>query len=271
MSGESELLTSREPFFKNDVSLQYTPMFCGDERTALYDGSYLHVFGGVANPAYTSVVLARATRHSSSVNFTEAVAEAAAESNAASIAAGIHSDTHSETGQHIATEGDSPIGCGYIKLRQPISAVIAEDPNKVVAEAETLCPELFTDPSDTNFAHEIVRAHKSLATDENFFTGNSRQVAAAAINKGAPTMLVDGNHIAVEGIINKKTHSTIDSNAASKSGASVYVHDSWANQELAAALPELQPYTRQQLEIAELIDTIGTMWALGVKTIAIRR
>jgi hypothetical protein len=184
---------------------------------------------------------------------------------------GVHSDTHAETGDDIATDGDSPIGCGYIKLRQTISQLIAEDPDKIVAEAERLRPELFTDPSDTDYAHDIVSVHESLAQDAGFFAGGSRKVAAAAASEGAPFMLVDGDHVAHVGILNLRPNSTIDSNAAHENSLSAYEHDAWVGPELIPQLSFTKHFAARQWEIAELLDTIGTMWALGAYDIAVRR
>lgn len=272
MSTDSELLTSHEPYFLSNVSLENANIFCGDERKALYNEAYLHVFGGVANAAFNAVVMTRATDTTPfATTFCEAVRRVAADCRVMHIKAGVHSDTHAETTGHLALEGDAPIGCGYIKLRAAISQMIGKDPDKIVGEAERLRPELFSDPADTSFAHTVVATHRELAADTAFFGEGSRAVAAAAIEAGAPSMLVDGDHVAHEGIINLRPGTAIDSNQAAAADRSVYVHGAWVGGELVAQLPALQPLGGKQWEIAELIDTIGTMWALGVDTIAVRR
>lgn len=268
MPQTNELLESREQFFRENISLSTHKVFCGDERLALLDAVYIHVFGAVANPAYNVEVLAR-TRDDIELatDFAEAVTDAATTLNVDGQSLGVHSDTHSEKGNHIDPNGDDPLGCGYIKLRRAISTLIASDPDKIVAKAEQLRPELFTDPSDTHFGHEVVRSHASLAADDTFFGKSSRAVARGAMENGSPDMLVDGSHVSHAGIINLIPHSTFDSNEAFKNGVSTYVEDSWASHELLAQMPKAKKFDSRQREIAELIDTIGTMWALDVEDI----
>lgn len=267
----NEIVRSREQFFK-PASLADSSIFCGDERRALINYVYLHVFGGVTNAAYNREILARVTGQDDlAQTFQAATADMAAEFQQLSIKAGVHSDTHSEKTSAIALDGDDPLGCGYIKLRQIISRQIAADPAKIVAEAERLRPELFKDPADTAFAHDVVKGHGLLAQNEAFFADGSRPVAKAAITEGVPTMLVDGDHVAEAGIINLRADTTIDSNEAYENNLPAYVHDAWVGEAVAPRLSKTKQYGQQQWQIAELIDTIGVMWALGVTEIAIRR
>lgn len=267
-----ELLQKFERFVVAGISIFKHKVFCGDEREPLTNEMYLHVFGGAANTAYNTEVLARAkTKGFRAKTYAKAVSAAAKAFKAVSIAAGIHSDTHSEKGAALDPEGEGEIGCGYVKLRRAISRKIADDPAAVVAEAESLRPELFTDPSDTSFGHMIAQSHASLADDDEFFSENSRKVAAAAMEEGAPSMLVAGNHTAREGIINLIAGTTFDSASVNKSGMSSYWHDAWGSSQMAAAYDNAKEFTHKEWEIADTIDAIGTMWALGVETIAVRR
>ncbi|HET8709233.1 MAG TPA: hypothetical protein VFL85_03035, partial [Candidatus Saccharimonadales bacterium] len=231
---------------------------------------YIHVFGGVANTAYNAEILSRATeegvRHST---FEHAIAAAAKGCKNAGVAAGVHSDTHSETAHEIDLASSEPIGCGYIKLRRDISREIADNAVAIIAAAESSRPELFTDPDDTSFAHAVVQAHVSLAANDEYF-GESRAVAGAAIAEGAPTMLVDGDHVATQGIINLASDTTIDSGTAFEAGKSIYVHDAWASEQLAKNYGNARNFSAKSWQIADLIDAIGTMRALGVTTIAVR-
>ncbi len=267
-----ELTVNHEQYFRSNVLLNMYPIFCGDERPTEFPGLYIHVFGGVANPAFNNEVIARTKGIVTGDTFKTAVGASAHTLIDKGIEAGVHSDNHAETGNTMSTEGDNPIGCGYIKLRQPISHIIAADPDKIIAKAEQLDPGLFTDPSDSHFAHQVVAAHAQLAADADFFASSSRQVAAGAIEAGAPAMLVLGDHGAKAGIISKIPETTIDSNAANEDNEAIFVHDSWAALDMLDMMPNAeQSSSRREREIADLIDAIGTMWALGVEEITVRR
>jgi hypothetical protein len=84
-------------------------------------------------------------------------------------------------------------------------------------------------------------------------------------------MLVTGTHVAQDGIINDKPNSSLQSGDALHANLPAYEHDSWATAEIYERLRHLYPYDKQELAIADLIDTIGTMRALKVERIAVRR
>lgn len=269
---EQEILASHEQFFVKNVGIKTHKIFCGDERKPLFEGVFIHVFGGLANTAFNAEALSRATGKGRRLaSFKNAVSSCAKAFKSRDVPAGLHSDTHSETGPAINLASTDEIGCGYIKLRRTISQKIAENPDKIVAEAQRLRPELFTDPSDTSFGHAIVDSHAQLTADDEFFAEGSREVAGAAVEEGAPTMLVDGDHTAKLGIINLRKDTTIDSGAAFEQAKSIYVHDSWASHEMAENYENAHDFTSKEWQIADLIDAIGTMWALGVEEIVVRR
>jgi hypothetical protein len=271
-SNEQEILGAHERFFVSGVSINTHRIFCGDERKPLLAGVFIHVFGGAANTAFNTQILAQATKKGSRLaTFMQAASETAKALVSHGIAAGVHSDTHSETSNEINPESTAPIGCGYIKLRRAISQTIAANPDAIVRLAESLCPEFFTDPADTTFAHSIVKSHMQLAASDAFFTHSSREVATAALREGAPGMLVNGDHTATLGIINLQRGTTIDSGTAFNDNKSIYVHDAWASRAMAEHYDAAQAFTDKEWHIADLIDAIGTMQALGVTEIAVRR
>jgi hypothetical protein len=81
-------------------------------------------------------------------------------------------------------------------------------------------------------------------------------------------MLVHGGHAADEGIINTEQGSTLNSNSAVQEGVPCYDYDIWASAEMLALMPE--NLDARQTAIANVIDTIGTLKALGVEHIARR-
>jgi hypothetical protein len=269
----STLPETRERFYHAVESIRSLPIFCGDERLPLVDYPYLHVFGGVANPAYNSRVLEVANgQATANATFKEDVSSAAMILRANDIQAGVHSDTHSEKTDQMSTEGDDPIGCGYIKLRRNISQLIAENRADIVQTAIQLRPELFADSDNITYAHRVAEAHEVLASDDAYFGSSSRQVAAAAIDEGAPSMLVGGDHSGLTGMINYLENTTFDTSDALNSDMPTYDHDTWAAQQMLNLIPTAQiSSTSLQRETADLIDAIGTMRALGVIDIAVRQ
>ncbi|MDB5175946.1 MAG: hypothetical protein JWM81_804 [Candidatus Saccharibacteria bacterium] len=267
-----ELLQSRERFY-SDVSLDRDPIFCGDDRESDLD-LYIHVFGGMPpNIAYNLTII-REAHNAGSVEDTfgeEVGSITPVLIDVAHEKVGVHSDDNSEVNGIFDVNGQGDIGCGYIKLRQPISRLIAERKAEVLAEAKLQSPELFTSELDDQIAEGILSAHQSLSERAGFFKASSREVAKTTVDQGANTMVVVGPHGAEDGIINRRRDTSIKTNAASEAGLKTYDHDAWATGDTYDKIRDYYPFDKRELEIADLIDAIGTMWALGVKTIATRR
>jgi hypothetical protein len=256
-------------------------LFCFDERPVsdaaegqldiVVPEIYLHAAGGALNIAYGTLVMEEVAKPGS---VKDTFADRAATTTPLIIAAGgrpgVHSDTTAEQGTTVATSANGAVGCGYAALRAGISHGIGEHGTGLVMVAAELRPELFEDPTAYNFAHAVVGAHSRLAAREGFAPSGRPVVMNAAYN-GAKMMLVDGDHKAKKGIINLVPNTTFDSDTAFCFGAEAYNQDSWAVADINDRLRDHYPFDGRQQQIGELIDTLGTMLALGVDEVATRR
>lgn len=261
-----QILNPREVFFES-ASLDKHQIFCGDERPPLYDDMFIHVFGGVLNPVYKYMIL-REMAEPGSVQ-TSFADEAAAMTpiirDVAEVNPGVHSDTHAEDDNEFhADKTDGPVGCGFAGKRQAISRHIADNRESILRRLQELYPELMGDETGIAIASAVIDAHDRLAGREQVFASGGRSVVLAAANAGASTMLVDGEHIGREGIINEVEDSSMDSRTAAEAGLPAYTHDKWATKEIDSRLQGQYPFDPREEEIADIIDTIGTMNALNV-------
>ncbi len=263
------LFTPFDQFFK-PVHINSAFVFCGDERQPLYARLFIHIFGGLAFQAYNLAIMNELqTAGSVKTTFEDLVVEQITGLNAAGIRAGVHSDYETEHGKVIDThELAGGFGCGYIAKRAAISELIANQTERMVAQAMSLRPELFSSSKANQQAAAVFEAQRRLATRPGFLTAG-RSIGLKAIQHGAPAMVVSGRHLAKEGIINLVTNTTLDSAAANKAGKPVYNHDQWAVMEMFDR--STVHYDRQVYDMATTIDAIGTLLALGVETIAVRR
>jgi hypothetical protein len=261
---DNEIVAVREQFYV-PASLDEHVIFCGDDREAAEAiGIYIHLFGGALNVAYNLAVMQEALSPDSvKDSFQARAVETVAAMKAAGTRPGVHSDT-------IAEKDAQGIGCGYAGQRGPISGLIFERGEDIITDAKNLRPELFEQPESHSFARAAVDAHGRLATRAGFLTDGRAEVMGS-VEEGASLMLVKGEHVAEEGIINLVPETSIDSSAANKAGLAVYDQDSWAAEDINRRLAHLHSYDGAKQAIAELIDTVGTMRALGVKDIAVRR
>ena len=267
------LLASREIFYGN-TPLKETLIACGDERASDY-GLYISLFGGgTANTAYNYTIMAEVKTPGSSEGKTfagDVVAVAKPVKEVVGVKSSVHSTEEIEGGNKInPAENAQDVDCGYLKKRAIISALIAEKADKIIADAKALRPELFSDERANDFASEVTAAHGRMAKNSAYFT-TGRDVANAAIAAGEESMVVRGEHVGREGIINLVEDTSINGTDALAAGLATYEHDAWAGQEIRSSLSELYPYDSREMAIADLIDAIGTMRALGVETIAVRR
>jgi hypothetical protein len=270
MPQTNELLASREPYFA-EVDIETSDIFCGDEREPLgVKEPYIHMFGGALNVPFNSLIVTAATDLNTPLPTLAAAATADIFAlKAANIQGlGVHSDTHAEEGEDFQRDRqDGKVGCGYSELRQHISHTIVKNRNEILDDAERLFPELFADLEGYAMAQRIISSHEALAGRADTL-GTGRSVVQAAIKAGAKVMLVDGNHVATQGIINTQPGTSFKSGEALRDGLPTYDHDHWAGQELFKRTgSKLDPRMFQR---ASIIDAIGTMKALGVTEIARR-
>ncbi len=266
----TDLLKTREQFFRA-ADIHTHPQFCGDEREAVGEDLYLHIFGGIANTAYTLMVLQEAAKPGSVEQpFDVTVASMVPLLLARDIRAGVHSDDHAEHSIELHTERqEGEIGCGYIKLRQAISELIGKRGDEIIGILRQQDPILYGSEQACERARSFIETHANLAGRAIF--PNGRQVALAAIKAGAPYNMVSGDHVGKAGILDKRPGFTLDSTEALRHGLPTYDHDTWAAKATFDEIHDLYPYDEVDYEIANDVDAVGTMLALGVEDIAVRR
>lgn len=265
-----ETIGSREAYYVH-AALDQDPLFCGDDRGL--EALYVQLFGGVINIAYNQAVVEEANQAGSVTNSLLGRTEELTELMVAhDMHPGVHSDTKSEKGDELRDDEKGKAGCAYAELRPAISANIAELGDELVDEAVRLMPELFRTEEDRAFAKTVIAAHGRLAEREGF-QSTGRKLILGAKEKGALTAVLTGEHIASDGIINTVSNSTLDSKTAGNEHLPAYNHDMWAAEDALERLGADNPYTSDpnQRKIANLIDAIGTMHALGVEAVAVRR
>jgi hypothetical protein len=264
----NETVATREQLYI-PADLRVDAINCGDDRSADRD-QYIHIFGGVLFVAYQQAIMQEAQQPGSAEALDKLTTQIIPQLQDRGIQGlGVHSDTKAEHGSAFRTgEANGEIGCGYAGKRAAISQLIAENGQAIVEEAAGLFPELFIDESAWTFGMHIAKAHGNLAARQEQAIGDGRHVVLQAVSSGAGIMLVDGAHVANEGIINTRRDSTFDTNAAQDTDLPAYNHDLWASNELIEMLPGAPD--RNQAAIASIIDIIGTMKALGVEHIGVR-
>ncbi|HVW23540.1 MAG TPA: hypothetical protein VHB51_03625 [Candidatus Saccharimonadales bacterium] len=271
--GNEAALAEREQFFEA-ATLAESRVFCGDDRGREH---FVHMFGGLLNIVYNHLVMLETIEP-------ESVKESFAQATASMVPvimtkggapkAGVHSDEAAEHGMELRVDvEDGPLGCKYADARAAISSLIATDADKVIGMSSRKRPELFSNPEDVAFAKRLAEAHGRLAEREGFIT-TGREVALSAVKAGAESSVVPGSHSTDSiGIINLVAGTAPDTGAGMDAGLPFYDEDSWATKQINENLSDLYPFDSRQQEIAETIDTIGTMIALGVdeKDIYVRR
>lgn len=269
-----QIIDSREMFFA-PVSLEKDPIFCGDERRALWDGAYIHLLGGALNISYNHILMDEVAQPDSSRSFideTEAVVTDMKE--IAHAIPGVHSDTHKEEADEYQHDGEQDqVGCGFGQLRKEISAHIAANREAIVQRAIVLYPEIFGDAANIEYAYQSADAHDRLAQNDRVFAASGRNIVNKAVDKGAKMMLVSGDHNGREGILNEKENESLDNNAANDAKLPAYIEDMWASKDINNRLREKYTYDPVQQKITEIVDTLGTMNILGVplENIVVRR
>jgi hypothetical protein len=279
----NEILTSREPYYIDGLSLDTHDIFCFDERgvadadtvtgdiEAVTPQEYIHAAGGGLGIVYNHAVVQEADDpFSVKGSFADHAGIIIPALIRAKVRPGVHSDVTAEGGNVVRPTAKGDVGCGYAGLRPVISRYIAENGIALIRDAASLRPELFEGPEDHNFAHAAVAANERLLERPGFIT-DGRSVVMAAAGKGSKIMLVEGRHTGRKGIINLVPGTSFDSDAANRDGLEAYNQDSWAIEDAASRIRHEYPHDKRHMQIAELIDALGTMRALDVEDVAVRR
>lgn len=246
------------------TSLAQSGMNCADDRV---EEHYIHIFGGALNIPFNLAVMQEAEQPGSVTASLETIVAEVVPivREKGGVRQGVHSDTETEQGDHFhIDQRDGEIGCGYGNKRKEISLHTAKIGSQIVARAAELCPELFNEQSDYDFADDVIGAHSRLARREGFLS-SGRRTAMAAIDKGADTMIVRGPHKATKGKINRWPNTSLDGRAADEIGKPLYSPDEWAVREIHEKIHDDYPYDERKLQIAHLIDDLGVMNFLGVE------
>lgn len=269
---EIALLASREIFFKSNLTIEDSPLFCTDERKSDVS-TYLHAAGGILGIAYNRTIQNEVLQPGSVKSTTFARETASVVpliKDVAKARPGVHSEVKREGGEDILRVHIDDCDCGYAAFRQAISTSVSENQVTIIDDAKRLLPELFETEADDSYALEVAAAHGRLAGTDSYFT-SGRDVLLAGRDAGAEQMVVKGDHDGTAAIYNIVEGQAIDTNQANIAGLSTYSQDAWATALIADRLQDLYPYDSKQRKIAEVIDTIGTWRVLGVKVIAVRR
>lgn len=285
----NEILARREPYYIDGLSLDTHDIFCFDERVvADADGTaddsgatealvvvtpedYIRAAGGGLNIVYNHAVVSEANDpFSVKGSFADHAGIIIPALIRARARPGVHSDVGAEDGNALRPTPKGRVGCGYAELRPVISDFIASNGKRLVEDSAGLRPELFRGPNDYSFAHAVVAAHERLVERPGFIT-DGRSVVLTAVGQGSRVMLVEGEHTGKDGVFNLVAGTSLDSDAANRAGLAAYNQDSWAIEEAGDRIRDEFPHDKQHLQIAELIDALGTMRALGVEDVVVRR
>ncbi len=261
-----------------NVDIRSSLISCGDDREIDYSNPFIHIFGGALYAPYLSMVLTVANNpETTPPNFIETVNSLVPYMvSSLNLKLGVHSDSNNEHNNHTININDPSIesvGCAFAQKRQAISFFISENSNLVLGIAKKLREELFQEEQDIEIAKSIFMAHKLVSGSLASQKVSGRDLVRKALELGVNQSIVLGEHLAQRGIINLKSNTSLDTNQANQNNNPSYEHDSWAVLEIFKALRDIMPFDTKKLEMADLIDVIGIMLALGVKEdrIEIRR
>lgn len=260
--------TDREYCFLN-ANIIRDEIFCGDDRPSNKE-CYIHIFGGALNIAYLRSITAKSLDCKNTPRtFMDAI-DSTTELlvNQLGLNIGVHSDDQTER-----QSNPSNIGCAYAQNRQLISQLIFSYRTQIFNKAASLRPELFKDPNAIDISNVVFSAHQTLSKEGSSFFNNysGRKAYLEALKKGAHQMNVIGTHSELsQGIINLREGTTLNTNQALSLNLPAYNHDSWAVNSIFRSLPEYSNEVQAIIQIADLIDTLGTMQVLAIKNIEIR-
>lgn len=269
-----EVLANREQFYE-PVDLKTDLTCCGDERPVIGIGesqTLVSIFGGPgANVAWNVMVLQEIAKpDSATTTFADVTSEITKQLVESSIKTTVHSDDHTEHADTIdlSKNPDGDIGCGYLKLRQTISQVIGERGDEIVSILVREKPELYANKQ--SLLRKVIEANTALANRNEIFT-SGRDVAQKAVDEGAQTIVVTGDHVAKVGILNLEKNASFDTKSAMSADLPAYNHNTWAAIDSYKEVQNEYGFELVDFEASNDVDAVGTMLALGVEEIYIRK
>jgi hypothetical protein len=269
-------LEHRENFFV-PVYLGSTPINCGDHQSNDTNELLIRVFGGTLNFAYLLSVLG--TIYHPSQNQPPFIEQVHSTTNLLNQIRALHCGVHGDSQSENQSSSDpniaptDPVVCNYAQNRTAISRYIFQNGNSILDEAQRMDSNLARNSSDYKFAQGVIVANYILSETkkENFFGKYSGKMAIqVALREGAPILSSDRPKYYQLGIINEVPNTTFDTNAANQANQGAYTHDSWAVHDIMEELQAYAPTNSRHVQIANLIDTIGTMQFIGVENVALR-
>lgn len=265
-------LRLRERFFV-PVSPDAAQAFCIDDRYSKLK-PYIGVTGGLAGFVTNFTLMREALKPGSVTDTGNYAADTAALTPLLmqqNIHFGVHSDQASEQGDILSPiNQNSSVGCGFVQNQQPIQAHIFDHGRDIIDTSRGLAPHLFTTDQDIDFAEAVVAASGRLSNSA-YFSCTPREVIQAAVDNGAPTMVVEGSHDARSiGIINFVPNTTFDSATANHAGLPAYNHDTWSVSQTLHRVQDVYPHNASQQAIIEILCTVGTMSFLGAPEVVAR-
>lgn len=264
-----DLIADYEQFYGN-VDLKTAEIYCGDDRSRDTD---INLFGGAGNVPYTLMVLQEEAQTGSvEQKVDEAVASLVPVLKEKGIRVGVHSDEGHEptSATEIDPVSNEGLGCKWLEARQAVSEVAASNVDKIITILEREDPGTYANDHTRARVQAICAAHGRLAERNIHVPG--RKIAAKAMEKGAPSIVLGGDHYKEsDGFLNKRMGTTFHSEQAAAAGKPAYDHDSWAAKASFDEIHDLYPYDKKDFEIANDIDAVATLLALGVQNIAVRR
>lgn len=264
-----QLIQKLSPYIAT-ISLDRHAVFCGDDRSSDLD-LYIHWFGGIINPIFNDAVLSE-NDQPGSVNDTlkQLVRIKVPEyRDVAKVKGGIHSDEQTEGSKDIRTDIlEGPIGCGYLFKRSAISGLLYTQREPIVTDLQRLLPEYFENDQDIEYAYDITKAHNRLAQRIGFMSPG-REIGLEAIRQGALTMNVREGHASKQGVLNTDASVSLQTSKALAAGLATYWHDLGSVEQAQARISH--NFTHKQHLIANALDAVATMRALGVEYIEVNR
>ena len=142
-----------------------------------------------------------------------------------------------------------------------ISSFIGQNQNQILSIAQNLRPELFGSERELSDANAIIKAHQTMAKSLHV---SGRELVKKSLELGASGVVVLGVHKSKRGVYNLMRNTSLDTNLANQDQNPAYIQDAWAVIDIVKGLSDIIPLDIKKVEIADLIDSIGIMLALGV-------
>ncbi len=247
------------------VDLTSSLITCGDDLELTYPNECIHIFGGALyTPYLVSVLITSSDPSLTPSNFMDNVDSLIPLMLSRNYEISVHSDDKNENGHHDIDINDQSIvnvGCGFAQKRQIISNSIGQNRDQILSIAQNLRPELFDSEQELNDANAIIKAHEAMARS---LTVSGRELVKKSLELGTSGVVVLGSHKSKSGVYNLIRNTSLDTNLANQNQNPAYIQDGWAVIDIMKSLSDIIPLDIKKVEIADLIDSIGIMLALGV-------